>query len=75
MFSNANGHPQRISDDREYISSLVSRSDSKMLVAQYHIAQNDTSPEECRERIFVLSDDGKNIKPITETVRFCRKDE
>jgi hypothetical protein len=75
MFSNANGRPQKTSDGREYISSLVSHPDSKMLVAQYHIAQNATHPEECRERIFVLSDDGKNIAPITETIKFCETDQ
>ncbi len=73
VFSNANRRPQRISDGREYISSLVSHSDSKMLVAQYHIAQSAKSSEECRERIFVLSDDGKSIKPITETTRSCEE--
>lgn len=75
MFSNANGRHQKISDGREYISSLISRSDSKMLIAQYHIEQTATSPEECRERFFVLRHDGKNIKPITETIRFCEKEE
>jgi hypothetical protein len=75
MFSNADGRPQRISDGREYISSLASHADSKMLVAQYHIAQSSISTGECRERIFVLSADGKSIKPVTGTLKFCEQSE
>ncbi|WP_245616628.1 hypothetical protein [Paraburkholderia acidipaludis] len=73
IFSNADGHSQKISDSHEYTSTLVSRANSKMLIAQYHIEQTTTLPEECRERIFVLSDDTKSIKPITDTIKFCQK--
>ncbi|MGF6601578.1 hypothetical protein P3T23_006322 [Paraburkholderia sp. GAS448] len=73
IFSNDEGRPQTTSDGRTYITSLVGRPDSKMLVAQYHIEQDATSKAECRERIFSLSEDGKEVKPITRTVNFCEE--
>jgi hypothetical protein len=75
MFSNADGHPRRVSDGREYTSNLVFRPGSRMLVAQYLIQQSTTFPDECRERIFVLSDDGKKIRPITGTIEYCENED
>jgi hypothetical protein len=54
MFSNDLGYPQKTSDGRIYITNLVSRPTSNMLIAQYHIEGNSTSQEECRERIFIF---------------------
>ncbi|SEI61109.1 hypothetical protein [Paraburkholderia diazotrophica] len=71
MFSNDERHSPKTFDGRSYVTSLVSRPDSKMLVAQYHIEQGATSKEECRERIFLLSDEGKKAKPITKTINHC----
>ncbi|TDN70784.1 hypothetical protein [Paraburkholderia sp. BL10I2N1] len=71
MFSNDQGHPLKTSDGRTYMTSLVSRPDSKMLVAQYHIEQGDATKEQCRERFFSLDDDGKEVRPITKTLNFC----
>jgi hypothetical protein len=73
MFSNDEGHPQKTSDGRTYVTSLVSQPDSKMLVAQYYIDQSTISKEECRERIFSLSDDGKEVRPITRTINNCEE--
>ncbi|MGF6968976.1 hypothetical protein OKW43_006004 [Paraburkholderia sp. WC7.3g] len=71
MFSNDERRSQKTSDGRNYVTSLVSQPNSKMLVAQYHIDRSAISEEECRERIFYLSDDGKEVRPITKTVNFC----
>lgn len=73
IFSSDGEHPQKTSDGRTYITSLVSQPDSKMLIAQYHIDPNATAKEECRERIFSLSDDGKQVRAITKTVDYCEQ--
>jgi hypothetical protein len=73
MFSNDGSHPQKTSDGRSYIVNLLSRPTSNMLVAQYHIEQNQTSEQECRERVFLLRGDGKQVKSITGTISFCEK--
>ncbi|SOE83474.1 hypothetical protein SAMN05446935_3885 [Burkholderia sp. YR290] len=73
MFSNQAGHPLKTTDGRVYITDLISRADSAMLVAQYHIEQSGALKEECRERIFSLANDGKNIKSITKTINLCER--
>jgi hypothetical protein len=45
----------------------VTRANSKLLVAQYHVEL--PHGEECRERAFVL--DGEKITPIINTRRRC----
>jgi len=50
-----------------YIPILVTRPNSRLLVAQYDI--DSPSSHECRERAFVL--DGEKIRPITGTRRSC----
>jgi hypothetical protein len=40
MFSNDESRPQKTSDGRLYITNLISRPTSSMLVAQYHIEKN-----------------------------------
>ena len=50
-----------------YITELVTRANSKMLVAQYRV--HSPSRKECRERAFVF-EDGK-LRPITGTRRNC----
>lgn len=69
MFATAEPTP-RLRDGREYLTELFSRPDSKMLVAQYHIGLYQ-GEEECRERVFLF--DGGKLKPITGTLRGCRK--
>jgi hypothetical protein len=73
MFSNQTARPLKTADGRVYIADLISRADSAMLVAQYLIEQSGTLKEECRERIFSLTDDGKEIKSITKTINRCEK--
>lgn len=50
-----------------YVTDLVTRANSKLLVAQYRI--DSPSGEECRERAFVF--DGDNLMPTTGTRRAC----
>lgn len=73
MFSNDADRPQKTSDGRFYITDLIGRAGSVMLVAQYHIEQSGALKEECRERIFYLTDDGRKIKSITKTINRCEK--
>ena len=51
-----------------YITDLVTRANSKLLVAQFRL---DLRGEECRERAFIL--DGEKITPVTNTRRSCTK--
>jgi hypothetical protein len=71
MFSSDGGEPTRTKDGRSYITELVARPESTMLVARYHIDGSAAHPPECRERIFVLSDDGQHATPITGTMQGC----
>lgn len=52
-----------------YITELLSRPESRMLVAQYDVA--NPKGNECRERIFLF--DGTSLKPITSTKFGCTK--
>lgn len=72
MFSSAGEKPPTTSDGRTYVTELLSRPDSKMIVALYHIDASDNKPEECRERIFLLSDDEQKVSPITGTTPSCQ---
>ncbi|MFC0401240.1 hypothetical protein [Paraburkholderia rhizosphaerae] len=72
-FSNAGEQPNKTSDGRIYITNLISRPDSKMLIAQYYIDRDVDSEGKCREQIFTLNDDGKRVMPITKTIDSCRQ--
>jgi hypothetical protein len=50
-------------------ADLLTRANSKLLVAQYHV--NSSRGEECRERAFLF--DGKLITPLTNTRRTCTR--
>jgi hypothetical protein len=54
-------------DGYPYVTDLITRANSKLLVAQYHVELG--SGEECRERAFVF--DGEKITPVTNTQRTC----
>jgi hypothetical protein len=71
MFSSAGQGPTKTSDGRTYITELISRPDSKLLVAQYHIERTGGASDECRQRIFVLSSDGQKVDPVTNTMKSC----
>jgi hypothetical protein len=72
MFSSEGGEPTRTKDGRTYVTELIARRESTMLVARYHIEPSADHPAECRERMFVLSDDGQSATPITGTMLGCR---
>jgi hypothetical protein len=59
--------PPTTRDGLPYVTDLVTRADSKLLVAQYRI--DSTRGEECRERAFVF--DGGKLTPISGTRRSC----
>ena len=59
--------PPKTRDGYPYVTDLITRANSKLLVAQYHVEL--PSGEECRERAFVL--DEEKITPIINTRRTC----
>ena len=58
--------PPKTRDGYPYITDLITRANSKLLVAQYHVGLRG---ETCRERSFVL--DGEKLTPINNTPRTC----
>lgn len=54
-----------------YLGLHMARPDSSLLVARYRIDGSADRPSECRERVFVLSDDGSKVRPITRTAAGC----
>ncbi len=50
-----------------YVTDLVTRANSKLLVAQFRVVA--PRGEECRERAFIL--EGKKLTPVTNTRRSC----
>ena len=59
--------PPKTRDGYPYITDLITRANSKLLIAQYHVEL--PRGEECRERAFVLH--GEKITPIINTRRKC----
>ena len=59
--------PPKTRDGYPYVTDLITRANSKLLVAQYHVEL--PNGEECRERSFVL--DGEKLTPIVNTRRTC----
>ncbi len=65
----SSGEPSPMTKDGYlYVTDLVTRAGSNMLVAQYQV-ENGTVGGECRERIFVL--ENERLRPITETKYGC----
>ncbi|WP_239483094.1 hypothetical protein [Paraburkholderia sp. C35] len=60
------------SNTENYIVDLASKSDSKMLIAQYHIQQSASFKEKCRQKVFTLSDDGKMVIPVATYGTQCK---
>lgn len=61
--------PSRTSDGLIYVTDLLSRPDSRLLVAQYIL--DTPSGEQCRERLYVL--DGGKLGAISQTRRSCER--
>ena len=51
-----------------YITDLVGRASSNMLVAQYQV-ETETAGTECRERVFVF--ENEKLRPLTNTKKGC----
>ena len=71
IFSSDGVKPQKISDGRAYVTELISHPESKLVIAQYHIDPTAEKPAECREKMFLLSDDGQKVSPLTKTLGSC----
>lgn len=56
-------------DGYPYVTDLITRANSKLLIAQYHVDLHGR--EECRQRAFVL--DGNKITVISKTRRTCTR--
>jgi hypothetical protein len=61
--------PSKTRDGKSYITSLETRAQSKLLIAQYHVTLNLSGAEECRERVFVLKK--FSLIPVTKTKIGC----
>lgn len=59
--------PPKTREGYPYVTDVVTRPNSKLLVAQYRI--ESPGGEECRERAFIF--DGDKLTPITGTRRTC----
>jgi hypothetical protein len=59
--------PPKTREEYPYVTDLVTRANSKLVVAQYRI--DSPHGEECRERAFVF--DGDKLTPATGTRRTC----
>jgi len=71
VFSTDGDQPKKTGDGHTFVTDLISRPDSKAFIARYHIDSKNNSPEECRERFFILSEDGVKITAITKTIHSC----
>lgn len=72
MFSSDGGVPSKTSDGRAYITELVTKPDSKLMIARYHVESVANQAEECRERFFTLDETGEKVTPVSRTIRSCR---
>jgi hypothetical protein len=61
--------PPKTRDGHPYITDLLTRANSRLLVAQFRV--ESPRGEECRERAFIL--EGVKITPVTNTRRSCTK--
>lgn len=59
--------PPKTREGYPYVTDLVTRANSKLVVAQFHI--DSPRGEECRERAFTL--EGEKLTPVTSTRRSC----
>lgn len=59
--------PPKTREGYPYVTELVTRPNSKLVVAQFRI--DSPRGEECRERAFIL--EGGKITPVTNTRRSC----
>lgn len=71
MFSSDERHPVRTRDGRMYTTELVTRSSSRLLIAQYRIEGKNGKREECRERYFAIAMDGSRLVNLSRTFANC----
>jgi hypothetical protein len=71
IFSSDGSEPKKTSDGHNHVTELISKPDSLMVIAQYHIDHYLNIPPQCRERMFLLSKDGKKVSPISGIFNTC----
>jgi hypothetical protein len=71
IFSSGGDGPTKTMEGRAYVTELVSRPDSNLLLVQYHIDAMGGLTNECRQRTFLLNDDGESVRPITNMIESC----
>ena len=66
---NAGDPAPKTRDGSPYVTDLITRANSKLLVAQYHVDSHGGT--ECRERAFVF--DGDKLRAISKTRQTCTR--
>ncbi|WP_322105193.1 hypothetical protein [Paraburkholderia sp. J41] len=70
MFSSGGDTPTLTRDGRRYLTELLSKANSRLLVAKYHISASTNRGEECRQKEFLLNSTGR-ISPLSTTTTQC----
>lgn len=71
LFDIDESHRAVTNDGRYYITELITRPNSFLLVARYHIESDGTHEAECRERFFTLAPDAEKVLPASRTFSNC----
>ncbi|MBU9641860.1 hypothetical protein [Burkholderia gladioli] len=72
MFSSGGDSPTRTRDGRRYLTELVTKPDSRLLIARYHISASASLPEECKEKEFVLDDKSGKVIATSKVSVPCK---
>lgn len=71
MFSSGGDSPTRTRDGRRYLTELVTKPDSRLLIARYHISASTSLPEECKEKEFILDDKSGKVTATSKATVPC----
>ena len=71
IFSSDGEKPSKTKDGRTYVTDLVTRANSMLVVAQYHVNEGFRNPAECRQRFFLFDSNAKKLDPVTGTINHC----
>ncbi|WP_082852640.1 hypothetical protein [Caballeronia fortuita] len=71
LFNADEQHRSVTNDGRSYVTELITRADSFLFLARDHIESDAINGKECRERYFVLENDGNKVLPISRTFPKC----
>ncbi|MCM2546270.1 hypothetical protein [Burkholderia glumae] len=73
MFSSGSDTPSRTRDGRRYLTEIITKPDSRMLIARYHISASSTLPEECKEKEFLLDEKTGKVGPTAKESIPCKQ--